>query len=372
MNELGVDALAAELGTSGRQLRRALVRELGVGPIELAQTRRLLLARQLLRDTALPVTEVAFSSGFASLRRFNAVFRSAMGRSPSSLRRTAATAGDTLELTLGYRPPLAWDALLRFFAARATPGVESVDGECYRRTLSLAGQSGWIEVGPPQHGRLRLVVSASLARALTPLLARLRQLFDLDCRPDVIAAHLAADSRLPCSPGLRLPGAFDGFELASRAILGQQVSVRAATTLAGRFAAAFGTPIATPFPALTQISPTAAAIAEAGVDAIARLGIVAARARSLVALARAVMDGLRLEPGQDPAVIMAKLEALPGIGPWTAHVVAMRALAWPDAFPHGDLAIRKALGGQSARAILEMAEAWRPWRAYAALALWEI
>jgi AraC family transcriptional regulator of adaptative response / DNA-3-methyladenine glycosylase II len=374
LNGAGVEALAAELGTSGRHLRRALVEEIGVTPVELAQTRRLLVAKQLLSDTALPVTEVAFAAGFSSVRRFNTAFKDRYGRSPSQLRRGAPTRDGAIA-RLGFRPPLAWKALLGFLAARATPGVESVADGVYRRVVELDGRRGWIAVGPPADTALPVEVSPSLLPVLVPLLARVRALFDLDAQPRVVAAHLERDPLLAavCArcPGLRVPGAFDGFEIAVRAILGQQISVAAATTLAGRIAAALGAKVAAP--GLERAAPTARAYVAAGADRLARLGVVPARAETIVALARAVLDGgLRLEPGADPASTIASLELVPGIGPWTAQVVALRALRWPDAFPHGDLGIRRALGGRSARTILEMAEAWRPWRAYAAMLLWEV
>jgi AraC family transcriptional regulator of adaptative response / DNA-3-methyladenine glycosylase II len=251
-----------------------------------------------------------------------------------------------------------------------------VVGRSYLRTVALGELRGWVKVEPAA-GRhaLKVELPMSLAGALPRLLAKLRSLFDLDARPDVIADHLGRDEHLggtiPSNPGLRVPGSFDGFELAVRAVLGQQVSVRAATTLAGRFAEFFGEPIETPFPGLTRVSPTPARIADARLDELTALGLVTARAESVRALARAVGDkAVSLEPGPDPLACTERLMALPGIGPWTAHYIAMRGLRWPDAFPHSDLGLRKALGGRSPREILELAEAWRPWRAYAAMHLW--
>ena len=242
--------------------------------------------------------------------------------------------------------------------------------------MALGELRGWVKVEPAA-GRHALTVELpmSLAGALPQLLAKLRNLFDLDARPDVIADHLGRDTHLSggvlSNPGLRVPGAFDGFELAVRAVLGQQVSVRAATTLAGRFAEAFGEPIETPFPALTRLSPSPARVADARLDELTGLGLVAARAECVRALARAVCDKVvSLEAGPDPVACMERLMALPGIGSWTAHYIAMRGLRWPDAFPHSDLGLRKALGGRPPREVLELAEAWRPWRAYAAMHLW--
>ncbi len=368
-----VAGLAASLSVSERHLRRVIGAEFGVSPVALAQTQRLLLAKRLLTDTALSVGEVAFASGFSSLRRFNALFHERYRLNPTALRRSRphSPAPETLICEVAFRPPLDWDALLAFLTAHTAAGVETTDGGVYRRTARIGRHSGWFAVSfLPSRDALRVELSASLAPALRPLLARVKRLFDLSADPTEIAAHLGplAAQR----PGLRVPGAFDGFEMAARAILGQQVSVRAATTLAGRLAAAFGEPTATPFPALTHLSPTADRIAEAKVEELTALGIMPARANSLLALARAVADGqIRLEPGPDVESKMSALKLLPGIGEWTAQYVAMRALAWPDAFPHTDLGIVTALGVKKPREVLARADAWRPWRAYAAMHLWK-
>ncbi|HEV3341058.1 MAG TPA: AlkA N-terminal domain-containing protein [Pirellulales bacterium] len=374
----GLETLAAELGVSSRHLRRVLQQELGVSPVELAQTHRLLLAKQLLTETALPIVDVAFASGFASVRRFNGLFRSRYRLTPSDLRRTNGkeASNETIRLTLAYRPPLAWEVMLHFLAARAVTSVEAVVGRSYLRTVELDTHRGWVKVEPAV-GRHALVIEVptSLAVALPRLLARLRNLFDLDARPDAIAQHLGRDAHLghgvASNPGLRVPGAFDGFELALRAVLGQQVSMRAATTLAGRLAETFGQPLDTPFAALARLSPSPGRIADARLDELTSLGLVRARAECLRELARAVRDkGLSLEAGADAASGIERLTALPGIGAWTAHYIAMRAMRWPDAFPHSDLGLRKALGGLPSREVLRLAEAWRPWRAYAAMHLW--
>jgi AraC family transcriptional regulator of adaptative response / DNA-3-methyladenine glycosylase II len=404
LNERGVDALAAELGVSARQLRRALERELGVSPVELAQTHRLLLAKRLLTDTSLPVARVAFASGFGSVRRFNALFRDRYRLNPGALRprvpedrhavaprgaagrRSSAPTGDgeAITLTLAYRPPLAWGALLAFLALRATPGVEVVEGERYGRTLRVDGHTGLVFVDrAPAHSTrraarpvdaLRVRLSASLLPALMPLLARLRHLFDLDADPSAVEGHLAhggLEALVRRTPGLRVPGAVDGFDLALRAVLGQQVSVRAATTLAGRVAAAFGERLDTGHPALTRLAATPERVADATVPQLATLGLTRARAHSILALARAVAAGaLRLGPGEDVAATTRQLTALPGIGEWTAQYVAMRALRWPDAFPAADLALRRAWSGASPAQLARAAERWRPWRAYAAVHLW--
>jgi AraC family transcriptional regulator of adaptative response / DNA-3-methyladenine glycosylase II len=384
LNQASVDGLASALGVTGRHLRRAVVAGLGLTPVALAQTRRLALATQLLHDSSLPIGEVALAAGFRSLRRFNALFRTRFGRPPSALRRAAGSAparggpGEgAVTLRLDYRPPLDWTALLEFLSARGTAGVEEVSDGAWRRTVRLGRQTGWVEVtADPVRPALRARVSLSLAGALMPLSARLRALFDLDARPDAVAAHLGRDPLLRASlrrhPWLRVPGAFDGFEAALRVVLGQQVTVRAATTVAGRLAAALGEPVETPFQALGRLAPTPQAVAEAGEGRIAARGLPGARARTLGALGLAVARGdLALERHAGPEGLEA-LRALPGVGDWTAQVVAMRVLGDPDAFPAGDLGVLRALGAASARQAVARAEAWRPWRAYAAVHLWHL
>jgi AraC family transcriptional regulator, regulatory protein of adaptative response / DNA-3-methyladenine glycosylase II len=377
----GLERVAAQFGWSSRQIRRIVQKELGVSPIELVLTRRLLLAKQLLTETSLPITEVAFASGFSSLRRFNDAFGGRYGMPPSRFRKTADATGTTpadtaLTLQLSYRPPMDWDGLLRFLAARALRGVEHVTTDAYLRTVRLGERTGWIAV---RHHAERRALVVELPHALTPvlpaLLGRLRHLFDLSARPDVIAAHLARDpllaDRVARSPGLRVPGAFDGFELAVRAILGQQVTVKGATTLAGRFAQAFGEPARTPHAELDRLTPTPQRVAAAPIDSVTALGVTRARAAGIVALANEVARGrLRLEAGADPGATIAQLVQLPGIGAWTAHYVAMRALRWPDAFPREDVVLRKRLGDVSAARAEELSQPWRPWRSYATLHLW--
>ena len=378
----GVEKIAERFGWSSRQIRRIVGRELGVSPIELVLTRRLLLAKQLLTETTLPIGQVAFASGFSSLRRFNDAFGGRYGMPPSRFRSSArAVAGtaapsDSFTLQLSWRPPFDWAGMLTFLAARAMKGVERVDDDAYLRTVRLGAHRGWIRVtNAPERRTLLVELTHSLVPVLPALLGRLRHLFDLSARPDVIAAQLARDPRLSDAvarnPGLRVPGAFDGFELGVRAILGQQITVKGATTLAGRFAGAFGEPIETPHAGLDRLSPGAQSIAAVKEEVVAALGIVRARARSIVALAEAVASGrLTLEPGADPDGAMERLVALPGIGAWTAHYIAMRALRWPDAFPKEDVVLRKRLGGVSAARAEELSQGWRPWRSYATLHLW--
>ena len=372
-----LDGLARALGVTDRHLRRVFQQEFGVSPVEYAQTQRLLLAKRLLTDTNLAVIDVAMASGFASLRRFNALFRTRYRMTPGDLRRGAITRapGEHLVFTLAYRPPYDWDAMLAFLAARAIEGVETVERGRYWRTVRVPARSGeatgWICVErAPRRSSLRVTASPALARALPALLARVKQLFDLGCRPDDIAQALGelAEPR----PGLRVPGSVDGFETAVRAIIGQQVSVKAATRICARFAKAFGESIETPALALTTVFPAARAIAALEPADVAAHGIVFARARAIVALAREIVAGrLRLDPSADIDATLARLQELPGVGPWTAHYVAMRALGWPDAFPHPDVGVLNALAKTTPKRALATAERWRPWRAYAVMHLWK-
>jgi AraC family transcriptional regulator of adaptative response / DNA-3-methyladenine glycosylase II len=378
LDEDGLPAVASRLGITDRHLRRAFGAEFGVSPVEFAQTQRLLLAKRLLTDTVLPVTEVAFASGFGSLRRFNALFRERYRLQPAQLRRRmrteAAPGADALHFELSYRPPYDWDAVSAFLGARAIAGVEALEAGRYRRTVRISQEGkehlGWIEVAPsPKKPTLRIAVSASLARVLPPVLSRVKSLMDLACNPTEVSAALGKLAR--SCPGMRVPGAFDGFEIAVRAILGQQVTVAAARTVAGRFALAQGDSLETPFGALTTAFPDAGRVADAPVGRIARLGMPGARARTVLALARAVADGaLVLMPNADIDATLERLRALPGVGEWTAQYIAMRALAWPDAFAHTDYGVMKALGTKDARRVLAAGEAWRPWRAYAVMHLW--
>lgn len=368
LNDQTLDDLALDLGVTARHLRRAMERTLGVSPIALAQTTRLALARRLLVETRLPVTEVAFAAGFSSLRRFNALVRKRLGRSPSAFRRGTSIPddGDSITLRLDYRPPLDWTELVGFLGARSIPGVDEVAGGVYHRLVRMGDTAGRIEVRPAPRGRaaLEAKLSLSLVPRLPDIVARLRALFDLDAHPDAITAHLGRDPRLgrllALRPGLRVPGAFDPFELAVRAVLGQQVSVRGATTLAGRLVRHF-----------RGLFPTPGALAGTAPSAVQRLGMPMARAEALVSLAKAVATGgIDLGPGADPVACATRLQTLRGIGPWTAQYVVMRALRWPDAFPAHDLVVRKALGVSSPRELDERTQAWRPWRAYAVIHLW--
>jgi len=369
-------ALAGTLGITDRHLRRVFGEEFGVAPVEYAQTQRLLLAKRLLTDTAMPVIDVAYGSGFASLRRFNHLFRTRYRMTPGELRRAApATARDELVFDLAYRPPYDWEAMRDFLARRAIAGVETVDGNRYLRTVRIEREgkttTGWIAVAPSRRPRaLSVTVSASLARVLPSVLARAKQLLDLSCHPDEVAQALGELVR--DRPGLRLPGAFDGFEIAVRAILGQQVTVKAGIAIAARFVRAFGEGIDTPHAALTHLFPRPESIAALDEADIAAQGVIRTRARAIVQIASEIAAGrLRLDPGTNVDATLAALTRIPGVGPWTAQYIAMRALAWPDAFPHPDVAVLKAMRTTHAREAVAQADQWRPWRAYAVLHLWK-
>lgn len=408
-----VAALARRLGVSDRHLRRIFAAEHGVTPLQYVQTRRLLLAKQLLTDSDLPVSQVAFASGFRSLRRFNAAFAENYRLSPSRLRRessdSAPAPSDGVCATLAFREPFDRAALLRFLARRAIPGVEHVDAARIRRSVraGLWGErAGWVEVeflparspsrsaasrsssgsAPRPHVRLRL--SPSLTPNAGALIAAARRWLDLDADPLAIDAALA---ELPGSAGLRLPGGLDAFELVVRAILGQQVTVAAARTLAGRLVERYGEPIATPwaevqraFPApqafgCAATTPSGDAVDPAKTDGVVAelgaLGIIRSRGAAIVAVARAWPEIAPLAgPHASPHALIDRLRAVPGIGPWTAAYVTMRVLGWADAFPPGDVAVLNAMGlprgSRAEREAEQRSQAWRPWRAYAVLKLW--
>jgi AraC family transcriptional regulator of adaptative response / DNA-3-methyladenine glycosylase II len=373
-----VDKLARRLGISDRHLRRIFEAQLGVSPLQYLQTRRLLSAKQLLADTPLPITQVALVSGFGSVRRFNAAFTAHYGLSPGALRREGAQRDAPCQVRLGYRPPYDVDAMLGFFRTRAIDGLEAVRDRQLARTLALDANGqrweGWLtaEFDEPHH-QVLLRVSDSLHGVLPLVIRRLRAALDLDADPHAINARLHGS--FPHGDGLRVPGALSGYELAVRAVLGQQITVAAARTLAQRLVQRFGAPVATPDPALRHLFPAPEVLAAAEGDALGQLGIVRQRQAAIVAIARAVAEGrLALHAGADvPATIVA-LKELPGIGDWTAQYIAMRALRWPDAFPAGDVALHKALGVQQmkqpAREAEAASQAWKPWRSYAVVRAW--
>jgi AraC family transcriptional regulator of adaptative response / DNA-3-methyladenine glycosylase II len=380
----GVGDLAARLGVGDRQLRRLFLRHLGASPIAVAQTRRVLFAKKLIDETPLSMAQVALSAGFSSIRRFNDAIRETYGVAPRELRRRSVPdrgrdGACDITLKLAYRPPFDWNRIIRFLAARAIPGVESVSPAAYRRTIAVGAGEGLLAVSHARDAhhlvaRIRFVDPAPLQR----ISQRVRRIFDLEADPDVIAADLARAPRLRralrAAPGLRVPGAWDGFELAVRAVLGQQVSVKGATTLSGRLVDRFGerSRIAGDDGDPHSHFPTPEVLAAADVSEI---GLPRARAAAISALAGAVAGGeLHLDASRDLDSTVGQLTALPGIGEWTAHYVAMRALREPDAFPATDLGLRRALATNgrplSGAELRDVAEDWRPWRAYAAMLLW--
>ena len=370
--------IAARLGVTDRHLRRIFQAAHGVGPHEYLTTQRLLLAKHLLTDTAMPVTQIALASGFDSLRRFNAAFAEHYRLTPSRLRRErddGSAPAREAPLRLAYRPPYDVEAVTGFFARRVVAGVEEVDGLTIRRTLGWRRGSerlaGWVSMRfVPERHEVHLASAPALAPVLGAVLQRVRQALDLDADPARIDPVLAA-LPVPPRPGARLPGTLDGFELAVRVILGQQVTVKAARTLVQRVVERFGSPLDTPFPALTHLFPDAETIAAADPEVIGKLGIVRQRVKALQALAAAMADGrLQLHRAAPLETTLAALHELPGIGDWTAQVIAMRALAWPDAWPATDIGLMNALGTRDPKQLGALAEPWRPWRAYAVMRLW--
>jgi AraC family transcriptional regulator of adaptative response / DNA-3-methyladenine glycosylase II len=386
LDEASVDALASRVGVGERQLRRLFQQHLGASPIGVAQSRRVLLAKQLVHETRLPMTEIAMAAGFGSLRRFNDTFQALFKRPPTALRRSAVSdvsAGPSgeISLKLRYRPPYDWPAMLGFLRARTIAGVESVEGEAYRRTIGLDGQQGTVTVRPSAGSgdgdALHATVRFPKLSALPQIIARLRRVFDLAADPDAIALQLVKDPTLAplvaARPGLRVPGAWDGFELAVRAVLGQQITVPGAIRLAGTLVARFGEKLREPDGALTHVFPDPASLT--GADP-ASLGMPRSRGVALLAVAAAVVaDPQIFAAGRSLEEAVAQLRALPGIGEWTAQYIAMRQLREPDAFPAADIGLLRAMADSegvrpSASALLARAETWRPWRAYAAQHLW--
>jgi len=382
LDEASVDALAGRLGVGERQLRRLFQQHLGASPVAVAQTRRVLLAKQLIHETQLPMAEIAFAAGFGSVRRFNETFQALFARPPGALRRVGGaevSAGPQGEvsLLLRYHPPYDWLGMLAFLRRRAIPGIERVTADRYMRTVELGGVQGMVTVETAPGNALRATVCCPKLSALPVLIARLRRVFDLAADPVPIAAHLAKDPALAplvkARPGLRVPGAWDGFELALRAVLGQQISVAAAARLAGRLVAAHGARLAAPNGDLTHLFPTPEVLADADLTA---LGMPRSRAAALSAVAAAAIGDPHLfdaTSGLDEAV--KRLRAIRGVGEWTAQYIALRQLREPDAFPAADLGLQRAMEKRdgcerSSSELLDRAKAWQPWRAYAAQHLW--
>lgn len=376
--DANLDSLAERLGIGSRHLRRLFIQHLGATPIAVVQAQRLLSAKKLIDETKLPFTSIAVAAGYGSVRRFNTAFRSSYGRSPRDLRRDTTlkkarpSSTGPVTLALRFRPPYDYAALLGFIAKRAIAGVESIQGDVYRRSFVLDGQPGWLEVRPALKNTLALRVDSVAPTRLLHVVARVRRMFDLDADPMAIDSNLKRDPVLArliaARPGLRVPGAWDGFELGVRAILGQQVSVAGASTLAARLSAKYGHPLPFAIDGLAHTFPPAEEIA----DADLAIGLPASRAEAIREFARAVISGaLVFDGAQDAETFATHVCAIRGLGPWTAHYIAMRALSDPDAFPAGDLALLRAAGSKTPRELESRAERWRPWRAYAAMHLWQ-
>jgi AraC family transcriptional regulator of adaptative response / DNA-3-methyladenine glycosylase II len=377
LDESGVDGLSERVGLTSRHLRRLFAQHLGATPLEVALTRRAHFAKQLLDETRLSCGQIATAAGFGSVRRFNSEVRRTFHRTPTELRRLvrapAAAEVGHFRFHLSYRPPYDWPAVFAFLSARATPGVECVQGDTYSRTITVNGRHGTISVAPATSGSaLILDVQFGDARRLLSIVERVRRVFDLGADPILIGECLGTDRwlrrLLARHPGIRTPGAWDGFELAVRAVLGQQVTVRAATTMAGRLAERFGSPIAEASN-VTRAFPTPEQLVAADIESI---GVVRSRAHAIRSLAREVARGaIRFDTSVDRRETLTALTAIPGIGEWTAQYIAMRALTEPDAFPSGDLVLRRMVGNRSARELDRRSQAWRPWRAYAVMLLWQ-
>ena len=382
LDDGNLEHLANRLGVTSRHLRRLFSKHLGASPLAVAHTQRLHFAKNLIDQTSLSMREISVASGFGSVRRFNDTFKKTYGRTPGQLRRRqdATVIASVFSVQLPYRRPFDWDRLLTFFAARATPRVESVHDRRYLRTIAIGDERGILDV-QNTGDQLLLSLHGIGTNSLFSIVQRARSLFDLDAPTDEIARVLSADSRLRAllkkNPGVRVPGSWDGFELTVRAILGQQVSVSAATTLAGRIADRYGERIDVPVDGVQQapdrLFPEPKKLVRARLE---NLGIIASRARTIRSIARAVIDGtLSFDAAESPDDFCESLQAIKGIGDWTAQYVAMRALKNPDAFPASDLGLLRALDHpgklrMKAGELMTRAEAWRPWRAYAALLLW--
>ena len=379
-----LEKLAGRLGCSGRHLRRAFTAEYGVSPVRYVQTCKLLLAKSLLSDTHLPVSEVAMAAGFGSLRRFNDLFKKQYRLAPSALRRASAKEKAIgVTLALGYRPPYQWRKILDFLAGRAIPGVEMVAGGAYWRTVHFVTRQqrrlrGWIRIGhQPRQNALAVTVDSALLPILPSILARVRHLFDLYCDPLTVYETLAPINRIRpgfCLPGTRLPGCFDIFEMLVRAVLEQQTNRQAAGALAAGFARSYGAALQTGINGLTHTFPAAQdilALKGSVVGHFSSLGISQASANIIGELAKALACGhIDFNNCAQAKTEMEKLATIAGMEAWTAQYIAMRVLAWHDAFPHADQGAKKALAPLSAREILALAETWRPWRGYATANLW--
>lgn len=381
-----LDELAGRLGYTARHLRRAFTTEYNVSPVQYLQTCKLLLAKNLLTDTDLPVLEVALTAGFGSLRRLNDIFKKKYNLSPTALRKRMPEEkkrSENITLSLGYRPPYRWEEMLNFLAGRAISGVEVVKNGEYMRTVNLVTAKGkriygWVRVGhKPEKNTLTVTVSETLLCVLPQVLARVRNLFDLYCDPDAVYKTLKVMNDIRpglCVLGTRVPGCFNMFEMAVRAVLGQQITVKAAGTLAARIVATYGTSVQTGIEGLTHIFPLPEDILALGgtiENHLGSLGVIAARSRTIYGLALALTQGeIDFELCAEPETEIKKLLAVPGIGNWTAWYIAMRTMGWTDAFLETDVGVKRALEPYTPKEMLQAAEAWRPWRSYATVSLW--
>ena len=375
----GVPGLAKRLGFSERHLRRVLSEQVGASPVTLARAQRANTARLLIETTAMPFADAALAAGFHSVRQFNDTIRDVFASTPGEMRdrssRARPRAPGVVELRLSCREPFDGAALLRFLALRAVPGLEDVSAGAYRRALTLAHGIGIVELTPAARA-VRCVLRLDDLRDLATAVARCRRLLDLDADPLAIAEALGNDEVIGDlvreRPGLRVPGCVDGDELALRAVLGQHVSLRAARTQTARLVERFGTTLEPPFGTVTHLFPAAAVLAEADLKAFA--GPIVRRDALQTLAARLAGGDIRIDAGSDPSEALSRLVAIRGIGPWTAEYVAMRGFHDPDAFPHGDAGLRRALKGlghpDDFRSVTALQRRWRPWRAYAALQLW--
>jgi len=385
LDDGNIEALAERLGVTSRHLRRLFTKHLGASPLAVAHTQRLHFAKRLIDETTLPMSHVSSAAGYGSIRRFNDAFRKTYGRSPRELRRAGEESESTgrsatLTVRLPYRRPFSWPKLLEFFAARATPGVEAVHGDTYSRTITSNDNHGVVEISPDKRdGYLTLTLQCVDTNALFETVQIAREVFDLDAPISEIRGTLGSNPALKKmlrrNPGVRVPGAWDGFEITIRAILGQQISVKAATTIAGRIAEKYGERLDLPDSAieggLSRVFPRAERLMRAR---LANIGLVRSRAETIRRVSAAVVAGdLQFDLAQDPDQFCTALTSIKGVGDWTAQYVAMRALKSPDAFPSSDLGLIKAIEYPqrvTPKELFAQAEEWRPWRAYAAMLLW--
>lgn len=384
-----LEELSKQLGCTSRHLRRVFMDEYGVSPVEYLQTCRLLLAKRLLTDTDLSILDIAMSSGFGSLRRFNDLFKKQYGLVPTELRKKSKNKNDNSEknkniiIELSYRPPYQWDKILDFLSYRAITGVEVIKNNQYMRTVNLTdkhGKSvhGWISVGHnPDKNSLTVTITLSLLTVLTQVISRVKNLFDLYCEPYEIYEVLKSMNEIKTNLfilGVRLPGSFDPFEMSVRSILGQQITVKAAGTLATRIVKVYGKQINTEIDGLTHTFPSANDILEIEgniADSLGPLGIIRSRSNIILELSKIIVSGeIDFTISANPDVEIKKLLNIKGIGPWTAHYIAMRSMKWTDGFLESDYGVKKALETYSPKEVRKLGESWKPWGSYATVSLW--